>query len=192
MKKINMNNKGFTLIELLAVIVIMGILMMIAIPAISRAILNARKDTFATTAKKYLDAVRNEVFGDNVVCGADEVVASAMPSNGDPYYIEINSADKNGDAQKLLESGGKSPFGSAELQGYVVWVKYTNTTKYSIALTDTGKHGFTNLLNENQLKRRNINSTIEPGFNYTEAPSVTIEADGSTLDKKATKCKLAE
>ena len=36
MKKIN--SKGFTLIELLAVITIMGILMLVAIPAVSRTI----------------------------------------------------------------------------------------------------------------------------------------------------------
>ena len=45
------NNRGFTLVELLAVIVIMGILMMVAIPSVTRTIENSRKDTFVDIAK---------------------------------------------------------------------------------------------------------------------------------------------
>ena len=62
MKKIN--NKGFTLIELLAVITILGILMMIAIPNVSRTIENSRRDTFADVAQSYINAVRTEVMAD--------------------------------------------------------------------------------------------------------------------------------
>ena len=51
-----MKNKGFTLIELLAVITIMGILMLVGVPSISRIIENARKDNYIDTkcfAKSY-------------------------------------------------------------------------------------------------------------------------------------------
>ena len=42
MKKIN--KKGFTLIELLAVIVILGIIMVIAVPMVQEYILKSRKE----------------------------------------------------------------------------------------------------------------------------------------------------
>ena len=61
------NNKGFTLIELLAVITIMGILMMVAIPTVSRTIENSRKDTFIDTAKKYADSAQTMWMGDNLL-----------------------------------------------------------------------------------------------------------------------------
>ena len=66
MKKLS--SKGFTLIELLAVITIMGILMMVAIPSVSRTIENSRRDTFANVAHEYVNAVRNGVLADNIEC----------------------------------------------------------------------------------------------------------------------------
>lgn len=61
-----MNKKGFTLIELLAVVVILGIIMLIAIPSISGVIANSRKDSFVRTADLYIEGARNMVMAGTV------------------------------------------------------------------------------------------------------------------------------
>ena len=127
MKKVNEN--GFTLIELLAVIVIMGILMMVAIPAVSRTIENARKDTFIDIAKSYANAVVTLWTADGLTCGVENTVSSAVDDG--EYYIEINTAGKaisddlktlNGEVitvPTILEQGGNSSWGNRDVAGYV-------------------------------------------------------------------------
>lgn len=144
MKK--MNSKGFTLIELLAVIVIMGILMMVAIPAMTRYIENARKDTFMDTAKQYVNSVRNLWASDSIVCGTDNTIATALPAG--TYYVPIDSSKAEND--QILESGGKSSWSNADVKGFVKMVVTTdattnkNTTKYYVSLADKNGHGINN------------------------------------------------
>ena len=141
MKKLN--SKGFTLIELLAVITILGILMLVAIPAISRTIENSRKDTFMDTGKLYADAVRTAVSAEEVKCGTDYLSAAS----GDKFYVWFCSKQNAGETcnTDLMQSGGKSSWKSRDVHGYVQIVKDTSgsTIKYTYKVTMTdGAHGF--------------------------------------------------
>ena len=73
MKKIT-DKKGFTLIELLAAVVILGILMLVAIPRVSKYIEDAKKDAFIDTAKAYVEAARNAVANGEFVCNDGGVI----------------------------------------------------------------------------------------------------------------------
>ena len=193
-----MSNKGFTLIELLAVITIMGILLLVAIPAVTRTIENSRRDTFADISSEYINAVRNAVLADNVVCyeSNDWRVSSANPDGvyifpictssstcGD-YSIDLADGETTSHLQAseieqstkdLMESGGKSPFGSAEMRGYVRMVKTTDTvaatgdgdatnkTKvtYTIMLIDSGKHGIDIEKKTTEIKRSAVKTATD-------------------------------
>lgn len=112
------NSKGFTLIELLAVITIMGILMIVAIPAVTRTIENARKDTFLDTVKQYVNGLETVWASDGLVCGPDNIPSTAVAAGS--YYVKIDTSSTS--VPQLLESGGKSPWGSRDIKGFIVLV----------------------------------------------------------------------
>lgn len=169
MKKIN--RKGFTLIELLAVITIMGILMLVAIPAVSRTIENSRRDTFADVAKEYVNTVRNAVLADELKCGSESVGATGDGT----YYFKIDSNEQN--TKDIMESGGLSSWSNARVAGYVQWVKTTTAatesteqkvkTSYSIYLVDAGKHGIDAATAETEISRSKVKTATDKAASDT-------------------------
>ena len=135
------NKNGFTLIELLTVIVILGILMMVAIPAISRMIENFRKDSLITISKEYVKAVKVSWLSGDLLCGSSNQVSSDMDEGN--YYVLIDTTSET--MKELLEQVAKSPWGNRDLKGYVR-VNITRNSKeekvikYYVALAD-GIHG---------------------------------------------------
>ena len=156
-----LNRKGFTLIELLAVITILGILMIVGIPAVQRTINNSRRDTFLDTAKEYANSVKTAWAADELDCGSGLKPSSAAADTD--YYVYFTSetgpvtattdygmafTQDDADNQKqLVQSGGKSSWGSAEVGGFVkihTGANITENNKYFVNMVDTKGHGITN------------------------------------------------
>ena len=129
------NNKGFTLVELLAVIVILGLLMAIAIPSVTKYITQSRKKTLISSVDSYVTAVTTAV-NDNEF---------GALSNGDIlYYIPVSNEENNSCIS--LEKGGTDPFGNwkeayvavnydADNYSYNYYFTFYDDAGYGMALT---------------------------------------------------------
>lgn len=135
-----MNKKGFTLIELLAVIVILGVLLMIAVPKVTQYITNSRKNTIISEAGIFIDSVRADA--------TSEMYPSPVRSNDVTIVMfDIANLDK---AQK------KSPFGGKYISNkcYVAIINVGTGTepeyKYYLALQDSKNYAIP-LVSEEEL-----------------------------------------
>ena len=119
----NNNKLGFTLIELLAVIIILGVIMLIAIPSVTSVISDSRKETYIDTVKEYVKGATILVNSGEEISFYDKNATMYIPTTCIP-----------------TESGGKSPFGEFE-PGYVVVIYTGNGYKYYWTGRDTANMG---------------------------------------------------
>ena len=169
MKK-NLNNKGFTLIELLAVIVIMGVLMMVAIPAVTKYIEKSKKDTFIDTTKAYINAARYSLLNDEFSCNlpGEGSTSIIIPLN----IVDIDQGGGKSSYGKDLKVGAIANLAATSSNSYIV-VSYNSTTKkneYAIAILD-GANGIQTPLKEASL---NSNSIVKGGVT-----SLTAQTTGT-------------
>ena len=140
------NKKGFTLIELLAVIIILGILMIIAIPSVTKYINDSRKSSYIDTAKELIGAARNVVNEGNL----------EMYDTDATYYIDI--------ACLKTENGGKavSPYGEfVKEKAYVVVTFDGKGYEYFWTSIDESGQGVKNLIRFDKLDTDNIESDLK-------------------------------
>ena len=141
-----MNKKGFTLIELLAVIIILGILMIIAIPSVTKYINDSRKSSYIDTAKELVGAARNLVNEGSL----------EMYDTDATYYIDISCLK--------TENGGKavSPYGDfVKDKAYVVVTFDGKGYDYYWTSIDDSGQGVKNLIKYDNLDPDNIESDLK-------------------------------
>ena len=141
-----MNKKGFTLIELLAVIIILGILMIIAIPSVTKYINDSRKNSYIDTARELVSGARNLVNDGKL----------EMYDTDATYYIDV--------ACIKTENGGKavSPYGDFVKDKAFVVVTFDGKgyDYYWTSIDDSGQ-GVKNLIKYDNLDPDNIESDLK-------------------------------
>lgn len=90
-----MNNKGFTLVEVLAMITILGILMVVTVPNISKIIENNRDSQYKNDAVKMVDKAKILVVKNNI----------EKPTDGNCIKITLDYLNTNDDFDKSPNGG---------------------------------------------------------------------------------------
>lgn len=120
--EINMNKKAFTLVELLAVIIILGIIALIAVP----------------TVFKIIDSSKDELYNDQIVqienAAKRWTVENAYEEKS--YKVTINELISGGYLEGTKNNKVLDPRDKSEMTGCVIIDYETNTNQYTYKYSD--------------------------------------------------------
>ncbi len=169
MKKIN--KKGFTLIELLAVIIILGVLMIIAIPSVTEYISNSRKSAFADSAVGYIDSTRNMVNQAQKVSFFDVNTLYLVPVGHDETLSCVS-----------LEKGGVSPYSDTWDYAYV-GVTYSGTSYNYYFIAKDGSNQGINFVSQDELADKTGDLVVSGSNELRNYDALKTQYAQKTTDK---------
>ena len=173
---------GFTLIEILTVIIILGILILIAVPAVSSYIDDSKRSSYINSAK-------------GIISGARNLANSYKLDMNDPtitYYVPAKYIKTENDLQ--------SPYGNFT-EAYVGVVTDNNKHNYYWASTDSSTHGIKNITSQIKLENDLIQEQVQD-IDITTAVENTgigdrtriwiLNLDGTWQEERTAKYNLNE
>lgn len=175
------NKKGFTLVELLAVIVILGVLLMIAVPAVQNVIKKTKNNATQKQAELFIDAAKkmaiiDEATSDMLIYKLSDLdsdvdknrftgMVVALKENGSyKYYIYLN------------DSVNKKTIGNNNNNGIF---EFASEDKINEKVTDGGKifeEKSTQIIkvNNNTYSYSNNSNTLNTYYSVKENVTVTV------------------
>lgn len=174
----NFNKKGFTLIELLAVIVILGVLLALAVPSVTKYINTSKKSTYIDNVQSYARTAKQQAT----------IGTYKYPvNNGDATVIYFS------DLIDHLDTGGKTSSygyefneeysfvvitneGSAENPDYEVYVAAMDKGGYGIGIVSDGNKINPFAIAYDDLKTSNI---VQITSKIGATANITTESDGT-------------
>lgn len=176
------NKKGFTLVELLAVIVILGVLLMIAVPAVQNVIKKAKNNATQKQAELFIDAAKkmaiiDEATSDMVIYKLIDLdsdvdtnrftgMVVALKENGSyKYYIYLN------------DSVNKKTISNNDNNNDIF--EFASEDKINEKVTDgvkEFKEGSTPIIQvkDKKYSYSNTNNTLNPYHSYSVKENVTV------------------
>ena len=174
------NKKGFTLVELLAVIVILGVLLMIAVPAVQNVIKKTKNNATQKQAELFIDAAKkmaiiDEATSDMLIYKLSDLdsdvdknrftgMVVALKENGSyKYYIYLNDSVN----KKTIGNNNNDIF------------EFASEDKINEKVTDgvkKFKEGSTQIIkvNNNTYSYSNNSNTLNPYHSYSVKENVTV------------------
>ena len=145
-------NKGFTLIELLAVIVILAVISLIAVPVVLNIIDDAKINSYKLSASNYTRGV------------VTEIAAKNLTTDLNPSRCQIN----NGTVECLNKNGSIVPVdvhtNNSQITGGYIDIKDGEVVNYLLCIDDKYSVNMENKVNSNSKYCKNYNNPNAPRY----------------------------
>lgn len=136
-----MNKKGFTLIELLAVILILGIIALIAIPTVNEVIMEARIGAWRATANQVIKSYQQYSQICDMQASCQNKITIFYASGEEGYAEDGSNASTGSNVKSKLDINGDMPTAFDKLGLTEVGNAYLAFTEDNVSCWNYGAEG---------------------------------------------------